>query len=116
MRSHSVAVEAFRSGLSTPSHRLLIGGSLQCPASSTRGAAMPDPPPNRPHPEIVGPLADFLAENPEYRQYLSYTPERGGWAMPGWVANALVRWQRARLRPSPEQETPDERAAREGRN
>src|SRR5262249_21164091 len=73
--------------------RRLIGGSVQCPASFPRGAAMPEPLPPRPLPEIVGPLADFLAENPEYRQYLSYAPERGGWAMPGWVGHALYRWQ-----------------------
>jgi len=77
---------------------------------------MPEPLPSRPPPEIVGPLADFLAEHPEYRQYLSYSPERGGWAMPGWVGNALYRWQLARLRPPRDRETPEETAGREGRN
>jgi hypothetical protein len=67
-------------------------------------------------PPIVGPPDDFLDANPEYRQHVFWSEEHKNWGMPGWVGNALSRWQLARLRPAPDHEAPEERAGREGRN
>jgi hypothetical protein len=67
-------------------------------------------------PPIRGPLADFLDAHPEYREHFTWSGEHNNWSMPGWVGNALLKWQRGRCRPGPDQETPEERAAREGRN
>jgi hypothetical protein len=76
----------------------------------------PDPVSAKPAPPIVCMLADFLDANPEYRQYVFWSEEHQDWAMPGWVADALLNRQRARGRKPLDQQTPEERAGREGRN
>lgn len=65
---------------------------------------------------IPGPLGQFLAEQPEYVRYVFKDQEHGGWGMPGWVANVFYRWNLAQLRKPLSEETPEERAGREGRN
>jgi hypothetical protein len=60
-----------------------------------------------------GPLGEFLAEHPEYRPLVAYDAGRGGWAMPGWVANAYHAWHLAKFN-SPAD--PAAQVARERRN
>ncbi len=65
------------------------------------------PPPAEP-PPIVGPLADFLDDKPEYRHHVCWSAEHANWAMPGWVANRFYQWQLRRVRSLSEPPVPDE--------